>query len=176
MSERLVTVSTHLEPVEAAIARNRLDAAGIRAEVLDDQTATVAWQLGAATGGAKLLVAEEDAERALLVLAGDGGGPEGPEAGFTAEPPGPDEDDGPLNGREEAAERSFRAALLGLAAWPLQAWATVLVMDAWASDEPLRPRVRSRLRWATGLNLTFLLAVVAFLAALLAPAAFDAQP
>src|SRR4051794_26711387 len=97
LSDQLVTISTYLEPMEAAMARNKLDAAGIRAEVLDGETATTAWHLGGAIRGAKLLVAQADAERALRVLAGDEDGPGGPEAGFTAEP---DADAAPLNERE----------------------------------------------------------------------------
>jgi hypothetical protein len=173
MGRKLVTISTHLDPMEAAMARNKLDAGGIRAEILDEETATTAWQLAGAIHGAKLLVAEADADCALRVLAGEEDGPEEPGTGFTAEPPLPDADDEPLNKREETAERAFRAALLGLVAWPLQIWATILLWGAWSSEEPLRPRPRSSLKWATGINLAFVLAILALLAARFASAALD---
>ena len=167
MSDRLVTISTHLEPMEAAMARNRLDAAGIRAEILDEQTTALAWQLGGAIHGVKLLVAEGDAGRALLILGGVDDLPDEPETGFTAVPPEPDEDGAPLNKREEAAERAYRSALLGLVVWPLQAWAALVIMDAWSSEEPLRPSCRRSLVWATWLNLPFVLCFLAVAALLI---------
>jgi hypothetical protein len=65
MSTRLVTLATFPTPVEAALARNILTEAGIRAEATEDATA-LTW--GGIFGGVKLLVDEADLERAGVVL------------------------------------------------------------------------------------------------------------
>src|SRR5580704_3096843 len=69
MSYRLATVATFWNPVEANLARNLLDEAGIRAFLADEQMVGMVWQLANAAGGIKLQVEDRDAEKAALVLA-----------------------------------------------------------------------------------------------------------
>jgi hypothetical protein len=61
MSMRLVTLATFPSPVEAALARNVLDEAGIKAHAADDATG---WAFSGMFGGVRLLVDEADLERA----------------------------------------------------------------------------------------------------------------
>ena len=69
MSDRLATVATFGCPVEANLARNRLEAAGIKAFLADEETVGMVWHLTNALGGIKLQVGDRDAEEALAILA-----------------------------------------------------------------------------------------------------------
>lgn len=63
-----VIVAHYLDPLEAQIARGLLVSEGIDAAVGDDQIGIANWELRLATGGAKLRVPAEQAERAREVL------------------------------------------------------------------------------------------------------------
>ena len=69
MSDRLATVATFRSPVEANLARNRLEAAGIEAFLADEETVGMVWHLTNALGGIKLQVGDRDVEEALAILA-----------------------------------------------------------------------------------------------------------
>ena len=64
----LVTVATFSTPHEAHIARNALDAAGIRAVVTDGETVAMDWLLSNAIGGVKVQCRRMDAERAAKLI------------------------------------------------------------------------------------------------------------
>lgn len=66
---RFVTVGTFWNAVEAHVICARLEAAGIRAYLADEQTVNMDWLLANAVGGVKVQVAEVDAPRAQQVLA-----------------------------------------------------------------------------------------------------------
>jgi hypothetical protein len=68
MSEKLITIATFANPVEANLAKNRLETAGIRAFLADEETVDMAWQLTGAVGGIKLQIPEGDEEVALSLL------------------------------------------------------------------------------------------------------------
>lgn len=68
MPDELKTVATYTTPIEADMARNRLEASGIRAFLGDDQTVGWLWHLGTALSGVKVLVAERDLPRAREIL------------------------------------------------------------------------------------------------------------
>lgn len=68
MSDRLTTIYSYETPAEAHAAKNRLEAEGIVAFVADESAANMLSYVGPAIGGAKLQVAEADAERSLQVL------------------------------------------------------------------------------------------------------------
>jgi hypothetical protein len=65
---RFVTVATFWNPVEAHVLCGRLQAAGVRAYVADEETVAMDWLLANAVGGIKVQVAEVDAARAQQVL------------------------------------------------------------------------------------------------------------
>lgn len=64
MPDHLVTIATFTTPAEASIARNALEAAGIRAVLSDEVTVDMAWYLATALHGIKLQVAGADVQRA----------------------------------------------------------------------------------------------------------------
>lgn len=64
----LRVVSSFASPLEAELAKGRLEAAGIPAALSDQHTVSIAWHLSQAVGGVKVKVAEEDEERAREVL------------------------------------------------------------------------------------------------------------
>jgi len=66
--DRLTTVYSYENPAEAHAAKNRLEAEGIAAFVADESAANMLSYMGSAIGGAKLQVAESDAEWSLRIL------------------------------------------------------------------------------------------------------------
>lgn len=68
MNDDLVTVATFGDALTAEMARNRLEAEGIRAMIMDRETSAMAWHLTNAIGGVKLLVAAHDEDRAIEIL------------------------------------------------------------------------------------------------------------
>jgi hypothetical protein len=68
MRDRLITVASFATPLDARLAMNRLEAAGIRAALEGEATSAMAWHLTNAIGGVKLLVMERDCERAMEIL------------------------------------------------------------------------------------------------------------
>ena len=65
---------------EAEIAASALDAAGIECHLADENVVGVAWNMSQAVGGVKLLVRDEDLERAQEVLnQASGLGPQAPD-------------------------------------------------------------------------------------------------
>jgi Putative prokaryotic signal transducing protein len=69
LHDRFVTVATFWNPVEAHVLVTRLEGAGVRAFVMDEETVAMDWLLANAVGGVKVQVAERDLERARQVLA-----------------------------------------------------------------------------------------------------------
>jgi Putative prokaryotic signal transducing protein len=187
MLGRLVTIAAFENAMQANLVKNHLEAAGIRCALADEFTASSFWHLSNAIGGVKVQVAEENLERASLVLdALEGKRRDDPSEGVPAddespvaqapdtemeqvaskasvpEPkPGDDEDDEPpLNEREDNVERAYRTVLIGYMIWPLQLYAAWLLLDVWQSDLPLRPAIQRRLYWAIGLHLPMLIVAV----------------
>ena len=159
MSDKLVTIGTFENMMLAAVARNKLDGAGIRSFLNDTETSSLLFGVG--INSVKLQVAEEDADRALDVLQV----PEEedvPEGAFTETAPEPDpEDMDPetpedkeiaaqqaaevslaRSPRDVLADRAFRATLVGLVLWPVMLYAMALMWQVYISDEPLRPERR----------------------------------
>jgi len=178
MLGRLVTLETYMNAMQAHLAKNQLEAAGIRGVLADEFAATTYWHLSNAIGGIKLQVAEEDFERAAVVLDSfqkiryveddadvseeSSSLPVEGSASPESPPPPHEEDEEPkLNSREQNAERAYRAALFGFMFFPLQFYATWLLLDVWQADHPLRPAVRRKLYWAIGFNVPMVLVATA---------------
>jgi hypothetical protein len=62
------TVAHYTDPIEAHLARGRLQSEGIHAHLGDEHLAMANWEWRLAVGGVKLRVADRDAERARIVL------------------------------------------------------------------------------------------------------------
>lgn len=118
----LVTVASYTDAIQAHLARGRLEAEGIRAEVADEHYVSADWLMSNAVGGVKVRVPERMAERARRILqeieAGDFALPETLPETMPASPPAspPDPARCPRCGSDavEASEASWRFAVLGL--------------------------------------------------------------
>jgi hypothetical protein len=66
MDDSLVTVGTFLNHIEADLAKSALEAAGIESLILSDDCGGVRPHLW--MGGIKLLVRDDDAQRAIEIL------------------------------------------------------------------------------------------------------------
>ncbi len=66
--DRLVTVRSYDNPIEAHLARSFLEAADIQSFLMDEQIIGVHPGLNVAVGGVKLQVAAEDFEEAARLL------------------------------------------------------------------------------------------------------------
>ncbi len=176
MLGRFITVETYQNAMQAHLAKNHLEAAGIRCVLADEHSVSNLWHLSIAIGGIKLQVAESDLERAEEVLDAleHHRGTEDPaaiaadvtsdESKSEPKPADNEEEDAEeddtelkLNAREQNAERAYRAALIGMVFFPLQFYATWLLLSVWQVDTPLRPSVRRQLNWAMLFNLPLVL-------------------
>jgi len=173
MSRRLVTVAVYDLPPLAHIARETLEAEGVRAIVTDDQMVGMDWLLSTAIGGVKVQVWEEDAERAVRVLESVEGhtaadesrrsDPTEEEVEAGDEPSAADFMDEPVaepaaagsaaESRDRTARRAFYVGWIGLAFCPLTAYAFYLCLNATFGPGPLSPRGRFELAvaWTTTL-------------------------
>jgi hypothetical protein len=75
MADKLVTIASHLTAQEAHLAKNSLEAEGIPTFLADEQTESLLGVVVGFVGGVKLLVADDQAERAREVLATLSGSP-----------------------------------------------------------------------------------------------------
>jgi len=173
MSDRLVTVAVFQTPVEATLARNLLDDAGIRSFLQDAEAAGMAWHMAGAYGGVKLQVAEADVDRAVSILEGVGG----PESSVTEEgaaenpPPEPefltetetggvDALERVLTQREKLADKAFRGAVFGMIFCPLQIWVFWLLLKVFLSNESLSDVKRWKAIFAAVFNLPYVIGIV----------------
>lgn len=172
---RLVTIATFGTPIEAGIAQNALEAAGIRSFMLDDHLAGMNWAFTNAIGGVKLQVTDDDAPMAMKVLDDDTPVEFPDEAevfddGFGNGPHVEEMEDSekPLTPAEEDADRVYRAAIFGIAFLPLQFYVSWLLLRIFFSNESLRPKQLSRVLLASAINLPFVLIAIVLLKGLLA--------
>ena len=167
MIDRLVTVATFDNLVEAHMARNCLEAAGLKSFLMDEETVGMAWHLSNALGGVKLQVGEEDADEALAVLAEAAPStstsadsqeaiscpPTDASPQIEVEEAEPEEPELVLNEREMNADRAMRGAVLGLLLVPLQFYVFWLLLKVFMSKERLSPVQRRHAVIATLINL-----------------------
>lgn len=144
---------------EANLARNRLREAGIAAELTDDITADMSWNLTVAIGNVKLLVPEEQADQARAILDDK---VTNAEIEYAARQTivSPDTEDTPeaqINGREANAQRAYLGAIICLLFLPLQFYIFWVLVKLYVSNDPLSPRFR-RCAWvALAINLPTIL-------------------
>jgi hypothetical protein len=194
MSEKLITIATFGNAVEANLAKNRLETAGIRAFLADADTVDMAWQLTGAVGGIKLQIPADDEEVALSLLekpleavsrratgsprrkkrkvikltAITAAGPNMPSQ--PADELDEDEDEGDAYGEDDdeedeemseidqAAERAWKSALLGILFFPIEFYALALLLHIFFGRNKPSPGLRWKVAVAAGVNV-FVLAV-----------------
>jgi hypothetical protein len=169
----LVTVATFMTAPEAHIARNALDAAGIRSVVTDGETVAMDWLLSNAIGGVKVQCRAADAERAAELINNHFGRDDvsadpgvdaaemtddGPHADETeAGPPPPDPDQLDAERQRNAYQLVF-VAFFGLLFCPLQFYAAYLLLITAFGDGQLTPQSRFHLILGGMLNIGGLIA------------------
>jgi hypothetical protein len=165
----LVTVSVFATPEEAHICKNRLEAEGIDAQLMDAETVGMAWYYGNALGGVKVQVRAEQMDEAQRVL----------QLHEPVIPGDTDVERTPLSDEcwdedrlqpghiEEASEtespgdacagRAFRAAVFGMIALPplLHLYSLYLLVRLDFSELPLGPRAARRVHIAWVIDVVF---------------------
>jgi hypothetical protein len=168
MSGELVTVATFRDAVEAELARNYLEGGLIRAFLLDEYTVLAAGGIGDAVGGVKLQVHAEDTGKAKFLLSqrpprsDDAGRLESPETAFaTAETLTKlEEESEDIPAKDQAVDRLFRATVLGLFLWPIQLYATWLLLTLRLVPGTVSPRRRWKVWLSIPLNLPLMAAIL----------------
>ncbi len=68
MKDRLITIASFPQAIQAHIARSRLESEGIETFIRDENIVTLNWLYSNAVGGVKLEVYEQDVPQALSIL------------------------------------------------------------------------------------------------------------
>jgi hypothetical protein len=185
MDDPLVTVATFGTPLEAELARNRLEEQGIAAVVADAETVGTLWSMGAALGGVKVQVKESDLGEARLILASRPGRVSGPADDYGLEERVQEGSRPRLRQRrvreedEEAAEsesdataaRAWKAAVVGLL-FPfllLHLYSAWLLFQLPWTRGPLSPAGRRKALAAAVLDFLGFVAVILLLRSLAVP-------
>ena len=179
--ERIASFDT---PIQAHIARNALEAAGIAATLSNESLAGNAWHLGGAIGGVQLHVAAENVEAALQILSERHSADDNPE---TSECAADDQatqevrEEGIENGWDEEegdseitfeteadrlAKRAIKSGIFGLILPILQLYTLWLLLLF--CFEPTQATARSR--WQVVSAWGFCLISIAFMLSLFYPA------
>jgi hypothetical protein len=156
MSDDLRTVATFATPADAALARNALEGAGIRATVADELTLTTDPLLHGAVGYIKVQVRAADLARAAEVLAD-----RGPAAHEEPSENGDDADEYPPESEGERLVRyAYRAAVMGILACPptLHLYSLYLLLRVAIKHGELPPAANRRFYTAFLIDLAVLTA------------------
>jgi hypothetical protein len=154
MANNFVTVATFPTSIEANLAKQLLEAEGIRAYLANESTVDLAWHLTVAVGWVKLQVHQSDAALAQLILQSsnldDKSISEADESTaaeqlFLQEDEG-DEDIVKVSWADETADRAFRSAVIGLILifLPFQLYSLWLLVRLLVSR---RRRISQNRRW-----------------------------
>ncbi len=166
MADRLVTIATYWNLIEANLAKSRLQEAGLRVTLADDEMVGTLWHLSNAISGVKIQVLERDAEAALAALELHDDEYEEPDFEETGEPELPSEEEEiaeivetaqepgvELNDRQKNAALAYRCAMFGLVLFPLQFYSSWLLLKVYLSDDPLGIEARGKATIAVLINL-----------------------
>jgi len=178
MNHNPVVAGIYSNAIDAAMAKNLLEAEGIKALIADDQAIGMAWQMSIAMGGVKVLVSEDDLSRAEIILASINSH----DADQVRQDPDCEEiEDNPAekrmviqglsrqeteetacNDRERLVEAAWKGALISILFLPLQFYVFWMLLKIMSSETVLRPRFVKLAWWTAGVNISalFVLAVV----------------
>jgi hypothetical protein len=140
MTNDLVTIASYASPVEAEIAKNRLESSEIPAFLVGENTVNMAWHLTNAVGGIRLQVSQADADEARAILRCPNEEAEASQGEpLWVDADELDEEPPPPTNREQDADRALRGAIGGLLFWPLQLYVSWLILKVVLSEERLAP-------------------------------------
>ena len=156
MAERLLTVATFPDSVTANLAKNRLESAGVKCALANQETVGMAWHLGNAFGGIQLQVLESDADDATAILGDNVSDEPVPSDEPDLDSPQDDEEstaETEPTTREQNADRAARAAILGILLQPLQLYVLWLLLKVLLSKDRLEAVHRRHAILAAAINL-----------------------
>jgi hypothetical protein len=141
---RTAVVAAFPSSVEAAMARSRLEAEGLFADLLDEHTVSIGPHLALAVGGVKVRVLEDDLARAREILdtLGDFALPDDDNDGN-----GGDDDDklerAPKDSPDRLASRALAAGIIGAVFFPpLNLWSLWLLLRAVREEDELSAKAK----------------------------------
>jgi hypothetical protein len=189
MMDSWVTVASFGTLPEAELARNRLEQDGIHAHLSDGESVSMMWMYSTALGGVKLMVAEEDAERAGYILERvwrgarhkhtddygleetitDRPGKVRVEPVEDAPPAEEDEDEVATSEKDKYARMAWRTAVIGLVLCPgiLHFFSIYTLLEIGEAKGELTRAGRRCILGTIVVNVLLVLAVVAFIIAAL---------
>ena len=128
-TEEEAVVAAYATPLEAELARGRLESEGISARIADGNTVSIAQHLSPALGGVKVVVARSDFEVAVAILTNPG---------FADDSEAAVPDTNELSA-DQLANRALRSAVLGLVIIPPvgHLWSLVLLGSAVQRAQPM---------------------------------------
>ncbi|MBW4563207.1 MAG: DUF2007 domain-containing protein [Mojavia pulchra JT2-VF2] len=151
MANHFVTVATFNNSIEANLAKQLLDAEGIRSYLANESTVDLAWHLTVAVGWIKLQVHESDAALAKSILESGNldNQPVSEADESTAEQLFLQEDEDNIvkvSSADKTADRAFRSAVIGLILifLPFQLYSLWLLVRLLVSR---RRRISQNRRW-----------------------------
>jgi hypothetical protein len=171
MSSDFITVARFNAPAGADRAKARLDAAGIRALLVEREAKGPNWHLEKQASVLDLLVAPDDEDRAVDVLnrpdverAHEAAVSEERLPAISAEVAGEDSDSPPdiVSSREELVDRAFKAQIISVVFWPLQIYALYCILTAVRSPLSLREASRRRLNLTIAIHIVWWLLLAFF--------------
>ena len=68
MTDKLITIATFSQPIEAHILKTKLESEEIECFIADENTVTMNWLYSNAIGGVKLQVKKSDSKRAIAII------------------------------------------------------------------------------------------------------------
>ena len=166
-SDELVTIARFSDSFSAELARNDLQAAGIKAFLIDQSFASNVWYLTTAVGGIRLQVLASDAKRAAQVFSSEShahrvladddrmADEHHPNDGAISNEE-PDEEIDDSTPREKDARRAFRSSILSLLFPLLGVYTVWLLLKVAFSNERLSRQMRNQTLWAAALSLPVL--------------------
>jgi hypothetical protein len=180
----MTTVAAFGTPVEAELARNRLEQEGITAFVVDAEAVGMLWRMGGALGGVKVQVVASAATRARAILGtgrAKGGRGDRDDYGLTPavrrgspppqRAPARDADEEDESESDATAARAWRSAVIGLLLLPplLHFYAAWLLFQLPWTRGPLSPAGRWKALGAAVVTVLAVAGVILVLRALVLP-------
>ncbi|NJR76495.1 MAG: DUF2007 domain-containing protein [Scytonema sp. CRU_2_7] len=153
MANNFVTVATFNNSIEANLAKQRLEAEGIRSFLANESTVDLAWHLTVAVGWIKLQVHESDAAQAKFILGSSKldaqsvaeGDKTTAQEQLLVQDEAEDDEIIKVSWADQTADRAFRVAVIGIIIifLPFQLYSLWLLLRLLVS----RDRISHNRRW-----------------------------
>jgi hypothetical protein len=180
MSDKIATLATFGSVGEAHLAKNLLESEGVKCFLADEASVDTLWYVGSALGGVKLMVPQDQVERAERILDHEDAPPE-TSAQATEQPPqaetetritsdkpdgeffpAPDEAAGEAERGDDAelevspgevmATRAFRSSIFGIAFVPFTLYSLWILFNVFRWDGELTDSGRRKVFWSSLIN------------------------